>query len=151
MTRIPVRQTLWIAALALMAGCGAISKASAPLDAYTLSPLPVSTPARATSRHLVVELPTSSGALATDRILIKPNPLQAQYLPKGQWVEPAPMLLQNLLVASLQNSGAFRLVGRDGAGEWREPMANSSALGAPGQCQQRHHPFGLVDQQQDVR
>lgn len=116
MTRIPVRQTLWIAALALMAGCGAISKASAPLDAYTLSPLPVSTPARATSRHLVVELPTSSGALATDRILIKPNPLQAQYLPKGQWVEPAPMLLQNLLVASLQNSGAFRLVGRDGAG-----------------------------------
>lgn len=116
MTRFPLRHGLWIAALALLGACGAFSKASEPLDAYTLAPLPVATGVRATSRHLVVELPTSSGALATDRILIKPNPLQAEYLPKGRWVDPAPVLLQTLLVASLQNSGAFRLVGRDAAG-----------------------------------
>ena len=61
-------------------------------------------------------MPTASGALATDRILIKPSPLQAQYLPKGRWVDPVPELLQTLLVASLQNAGGFRLVGRDGAG-----------------------------------
>lgn len=116
MTRFPLRQSLCIAAFALLGACGAMTKAAAPLDAYTLTPLPVSTTARANTRHLVVELPTSSGALATDRILIKPNPLQAEYLPKGRWVDPAPVLLQNLLVASLQNTGAFRLVGRDGAG-----------------------------------
>ena len=116
MIRFPLRHGLCLAALALLAACGTVSKASAPLDAYTLSPLPVAARARATSRHLVVELPTSSGALATDRILIKPNPLQAEYLPKGRWVDPAPVLLQTLLVASLQNSGGFRLVGRDGAG-----------------------------------
>lgn len=111
-----VRHGLWIAALSVLAACGAMTKASAPLDAYTLSPLPVADAGRATSLHLVVELPTSSGALATDRILIKPNRLQAEYLPKGRWVDPAPVLLQTLLVASLQNSNVFRLVGRDGAG-----------------------------------
>ena len=101
--------------LLVLAGCGAVGKASAPLDAFTLTPLPVAK-AASSSRHLVVELPTASGALTTDRILIKPNALQAAYLPKGRWVDPAPELIQTLLVASLQNSGGFRLVGRDGAG-----------------------------------
>jgi cholesterol transport system auxiliary component len=101
-------------ALALSA-CSAFSQASAPLDAYTLQPLTL-TPGSTTARHLVVELPTASGALATDRILIKPNPLQAQYQPGARWVDPLPDMVQGLLVASLQNSGRYRLVGRDGAG-----------------------------------
>jgi cholesterol transport system auxiliary component len=116
MTLFHLTKGFQIAALTLLAACGAVSKAQAPLDAYTLSPLPVSARSHGSSRHLVVELPTSSGALATDRILIKPNALQAEYLPKGRWVDQVPVLLQTLLVASLQNSGAFRLVGRDGAG-----------------------------------
>jgi cholesterol transport system auxiliary component len=98
-----------------LSACSAISKGSAPLDAYTLQPLAIARAAGG-SRHLVVELPTASGALTTDRILIKPNALQAEYLPKGRWVDPVPQLVQGLLVASLQNSGGYRLVGRDGAG-----------------------------------
>lgn len=98
-----------------LSACSAVNHASAPLDAYTLQPLPVAQGV-AGSRHLVVELPTASGALTTDRILIKPNALQAEYLPNGRWVDPVPELLQTLLVASLQNAGGFRLVGRDGAG-----------------------------------
>lgn len=103
-------------ALVLLASCGIFNKATTALDAYTLSPLAGSGAVGGSSRHLVVELPSSSGALATDRILIKPNRLQAEYLPKGRWVDTAPVLVQTLLVASLQNTGAFRLVGRDGAG-----------------------------------
>lgn len=105
--------------LIALAGCGAVSAvsdATAPLDAYTLSPLARSENPAGGSRHLVIELPTTSGALATDRILIKPTPLQAQYLPDGRWSDPSPALVQTLLVASLQNVGGFRLVGRDGAG-----------------------------------
>lgn len=109
MTRFPMLFAL------VLSACSAVSQASAPLDAYTLQPLPVAE-RQSGSRHLVVELPTASGALATDRILIKPNPLQAEYLPKGRWVDPVPELIQTLLVASLQNTGGFRLVGRDGAG-----------------------------------
>jgi cholesterol transport system auxiliary component len=47
---------------------------------------------------------------------VKPNRLQAEYLPHGRWVDPAPVLVQSLLVSSLQGSGRFRLVGRDNAG-----------------------------------
>jgi len=103
----------------LLSGCGAltaISEASAQLDAYTLSPVASTAEPAAGSRHLVVELPTSAGALATDRILVKPIAFQAQYLPDGRWSEPAPALVQTLLVASFQNLGGFRLVGRTGAG-----------------------------------
>lgn len=102
--------------LTVLSGCGTLSKATENLDAYTLSALPGRGDGRGSNGHLVVELPTSNGALATDRILIKPNALQAEYLPKGRWVDATPLLLQGLLVSSLQNSSAFRLVGRDSAG-----------------------------------
>lgn len=105
--------------LALMSGCSALSAlsgAGASLDAYTLSPVAATATPASGRRHLVVELPTAGGALATDRILIKPMPLQAQYLPDGRWTEPTPALVQTLLVASFQNLGGFRLVGRSGAG-----------------------------------
>ena len=138
MIRFPVTR-LFLSLTLLLAACGAVGKATVPLDAYTLSPLPV-VKGTASAQHLVVELPTASGALTTDRILIKPNALQAEYLPKGRWVDPAPELIQTLLVASLQNSGGYRLVGRDGAGltpdyvllvEVNAFQAEASALGTP--------------------
>lgn len=115
----PFRPVMFALMLPLLAGCGAvsaISEASAPMDAYTLTPVRAATTAAPGSRHLIVELPTSAGAVATDRILIKPVSFQAQYLPGGNWSEPAPALIQTLLVASFQNLGGFRLVGRSAAG-----------------------------------
>lgn len=104
--------------LTYLGGCAALSSvndASVELDAYTLAPLAmVETPLRPI--HLVVQLPSSAGALATDRILIKPSSLQAQYLPDARWTDPAPVLVQTLLLASLQNAGGLQLVDRDGAG-----------------------------------
>lgn len=107
------------AALALLvggtSGCAAVSAlsgAATPLDAYALTPLAGASGATRGGRHIVVEAPTSSGAIATDRILVKPSPLQAAYLPGARWVDPAPTMVQTLLVQSLQASGAFRLVGR---------------------------------------
>ena len=101
-----------------LSGCAALTSvndASVELDAYTLAPLAVVETATRPV-HLVVQLPTSAGALATDRILIKPSALQAQYLPDGRWTDPAPVLVQTLLLASLQNAGGFQLVDRDGGG-----------------------------------
>ncbi len=112
------RPILVLLVAGLTGGCaalGSINEASVELDAYTLSPLGLadSTPR---NLHLVVQLPTSAGALATDRILIKPSALQAQYLANGRWTDPAPVLVQTLLLASLQNQGGFSLVDRDGSG-----------------------------------
>ncbi|MDP3340562.1 ABC-type transport auxiliary lipoprotein family protein [Frigidibacter sp.] len=115
----PIRPALLALALSLLSGCGAftaVSEASAARDAYTLSPATAASAPATGSGHLVVELPSSAGALANDRILIKPVAFQAQYLPDAQWSEPAPALVQTLLVTSFQNLGGFRLVGRTGAG-----------------------------------
>lgn len=104
--------------ISVLPGCSAITslgKAGAELDAYTLSAaIPPKTSTR--NLHLVVALPTSAGALATDRILVKPTTLQAQYLPDGRWTDPTPVLMQTLLLASIQNSDGFLLVDRTGAG-----------------------------------
>lgn len=105
--------------LSLLTGCaalGSLSDASAPMDAYTLTPLPAGTTTAPGRRHLIVELPRSAGAVSSDRILIKPVPYQAEYLPDGRWSDAAPALVQTLLVASFQNAGGFRLVGRAAAG-----------------------------------
>jgi cholesterol transport system auxiliary component len=109
---------LLFASLAGLPGCAAVSAisgAATPLDAYTLAPLSGAAGANAT-RHVVIEVPTASGAIATDRILVKPNRLQAAYLPAAAWADPAPEMIQTLLVQTLQASGAFRLVGRSTLG-----------------------------------
>jgi cholesterol transport system auxiliary component len=111
---------LAFASLLVLPGCAAISAltdAATPLDAYTLTPASGGSAlgsARAT--HIVVEAPTASGAIDTDRILLKPSALQVQYLSGARWVDPAPALVQSLLIASIQDSGAFRLVGRPTSG-----------------------------------
>ena len=104
------------AATALLSGCSAISAlsgAATPLNAFDLSAPVNPVQARsATSRQLVVELPTAPGALTTDRILIRPHPLQAAYLPDAKWAEETPIMLQTLMVRSFEDSNAFRFVGR---------------------------------------
>jgi cholesterol transport system auxiliary component len=116
--RAPILAAAFLTGLAALGGCSPLanlSAASVPLDAFALTPL--ETEGRAAgSRHLVVELPTASGAIVTDRILVKPAPLQVTFLPGARWVDPAPELVQTLLVQSLQASGGFRLVGRQTLG-----------------------------------
>ena len=118
MQRFPLAPLTLI--LTLLSGCGAltaVSDASARMDAYTLIPVArIGGDAATGERHLIVELPSSAGGLATDRIMIKPVPVQAQYLPDGRWTELTPALVQTLMVASFQNMGGFRLVGRTAAG-----------------------------------
>lgn len=107
---------LALATLTVLSGCSALSAlsgAATPIDAYDLTAPATPISARATtSRQLVVEIPTTPGALNTDRILIRPRPLQAAYLPDGKWAEEVPVMLQTLLVRSFEDSNAFRYVGR---------------------------------------
>ena len=112
---------LLIAALAFgsLAACdtlSAVSDASEELDAFTLAPVDTEQRMTAVGGHMIVEEPTAPGAIATDRILIKPSRIQAQYLSGSRWVDPAPVLIQSLLVQSLENAGGFRLVGRQAMG-----------------------------------
>jgi cholesterol transport system auxiliary component len=100
----------------LLTGCSALSAlngAATPLAAYDLTAPASPTVARNTSaRHFVVEVPTTPGALNTNRILIRPTPLQAAYLPDAKWAEDVPVMMQTLLVRSFEDTNAFRYVGR---------------------------------------
>jgi cholesterol transport system auxiliary component len=115
----PLRVLVALALVALAPSCAAVSalsSASAPLDAYALTPAGGVAASGTTARILDVEIPTAGGGIDTDRILIKPDAFQAQYLPGVRWVDAAPALMQGLIVASLQDSGAFRRVGRPSNG-----------------------------------
>ncbi|NDV52581.1 ABC-type transport auxiliary lipoprotein family protein [Salipiger sp. PrR003] len=110
------RPLLPVLALALgTSGCAAISaldSASEALDVYELQTPAIEGAARRGWAELVVEPPIASGALSTDRIMIRPAPLQAQYLPGARWSDETPAMLQTLLVRSLAETGAFASVGR---------------------------------------
>lgn len=112
----PFRSLLTLLCTLALGGCAAISslsEAAAPFQAYELR-APASPPAVRGSiqRDLVIEAPSTGGALDTDRILIRPDPFQVAYLPGARWTDPAPVMLQNLMVRSLEDTNALRFVGR---------------------------------------
>lgn len=114
-----MRLTLLLMPLLLMLavpGCSAISvldEASQPLEVYELrTPEIPQVAARQRDIEVVVEEPVASGALATERIVIRPSPLQTQYLPGVRWADPAPAMLQTLIVRSLTETEALGSVGR---------------------------------------
>lgn len=111
-----LRNIIAATSLAALSGCAAISAvsdAATPLDVYELrAPESIARTGRVSARDVIVEIPTTSGALATDRIMIRPNALQAQYLPDVRWSEPTPVMVQTLMLRSIEATGAVRYVGR---------------------------------------
>ncbi len=97
----------------VLTGCSALSTvemAARPLAAYDLPSLQPTPSSQTPSGHMLIDRPESSGAIATDRIMVKPSPLEVQYLPDVKWVEDAPRLFQRLIVESVAASEAFSLV-----------------------------------------
>ncbi|MEM8959340.1 MAG: ABC-type transport auxiliary lipoprotein family protein [Pseudomonadota bacterium] len=111
-----LRTIAMILALSALSGCSAISaisNAARPLEVFELRP-PDNIPAARgqLARDLIIEVPTTSGALDTERIMIRPNPLQAQYLPGVRWSGQLPTMVQTLLLRTIEDTGGLRYVGR---------------------------------------
>lgn len=106
--------------LLALGGCGTISSlnsASRSLDTYELTAVEAAGPAaRSGGPTLAIVSPTASGAIASDRIVIKPDALQVAFLGDGRWVDPAPVLIQQLLSRSLASTGRFGLVTTSSSG-----------------------------------
>ena len=112
-----LRAIVALAAIPALTGCTALSAigdATTPLEVYELrAPTDIPTAkGRTLPREVIVELPTTSGALETDRIMIRPNSLQAQYLPDVRWSEPAPVMVQTLMLRSIEATEGVRYVAR---------------------------------------
>ena len=111
--RRPLRAALLLAAILTVGGCAALPGGGRALDSFELrAPVDPPVAGRSLARDLVVEVPEAGPALDLDRIMIRPNPLQAQYLPGARWTGDAPVMLQRLMVRTLQDANAFRFVGR---------------------------------------
>lgn len=112
-----LRLAVALCLISALPACGTLSAlgdATTPLDVFVLTPpddLPVRT-GRPLARDVIIEEPTADGAIATDRIMIQPGALQAQYLPDVRWSDPAPVMLQTLMLRALDQSNAFQYVGR---------------------------------------
>lgn len=111
------RRLVLLFVLPFLAGCsalGALGDATTPLDVYDLRAPENAPVARGgpLARDIIVELPTVSGVLDTDRIMIRPDALQAQYLPDVRWGDEVPVLMQTLMVRALENTGGLRYVAR---------------------------------------
>ncbi|MBO9407537.1 membrane integrity-associated transporter subunit PqiC [Shimia sp. R9_1] len=112
-----VGMMLGAVALSGCTGIETLNRATTPTDLYTLTPK--STFASGLPRirqQIVVEEPTASSAVNTDQIAVQPTPYQIEYLPRARWVDRAPVIVQNLLVESYENSGKVRSVGRSSVG-----------------------------------
>jgi cholesterol transport system auxiliary component len=118
MTRFAFLRVLCLCAvLPALAGCGAITalgEAAEPSAVFELStPADLPTvPGRPRPIDVIVEQPTTGGALETDRIMIRPGPLEAQYLPDVRWANATPLMMQTLMLRTLDATGAFQYVGR---------------------------------------
>jgi cholesterol transport system auxiliary component len=105
-----LRIKLAAAALAAaLAGC-----AGTPDATYDLS-APSSARLTGAQRGVMVVLePVAVAVIDGQRIVVKPNDGEVTYLPKSQWADRAPKLVQAKIIEALENAGRLKSVGRPG-------------------------------------
>jgi cholesterol transport system auxiliary component len=102
------------AAGALLAACAVLSAGEDSPNLYTLTPkstFDASLPR--VSWQVVVETPTAAAYLNTSRIALAMTPTSADYYAKSAWADRAPLMVQTLIVESLENTRRIVGVGRD--------------------------------------
>lgn len=61
--------------------------------------------------RLAVEVPSARAGLNSARIALKPTPTTLDYYADGAWVDVVPVMVQNLLLESLDNAGRIDTLG----------------------------------------
>ena len=105
-----------LCAMALCA-CGSLPTAATPHTAFyalgdTRGAAPAARPAALPSAAptLLVNPPHASAGFDSQRIIYLREPHKLEYYAHSEWVDPPARMLAPLLVAALENSGAFRAV-----------------------------------------
>ena len=63
-----------------------------------------------------VESATATAGLNTTRIALRPSPTELDYYANALWIDVVPVMVQNLMVESLENSGKIEALGPSAAG-----------------------------------
>jgi cholesterol transport system auxiliary component len=66
--------------------------------------------------RLSVEVPTATAGLNSARIALRPTPTTLEYYAGASWIDVVPVMVQNLLLESLDNTGKVDVLGREVVG-----------------------------------
>jgi cholesterol transport system auxiliary component len=105
------RIALLVAVLLLPAGCALLSPPRTEPAKAVLSELPSDVPhGRRHATSLVVLPPEATPAYDTVRMAYSQQPYQLAYFRDHEWAEPPPVMIQKLMVQSIERTGSFRSV-----------------------------------------
>ena len=118
MRTMDVWRWLVLGACLTLAGCAALELATRePPKLFSLTPkstfeenLPE------TDARLTVEVPTATAGLNTARIALRPSPTTLEYYARASWIDVVPVMVQNLLLESLDNIAKVDVLGREVVG-----------------------------------
>ena len=70
----------------------------------------------AVAARLAVEVPTATAGLNNARIALRPTPTTLEYYARASWIDVVPVMVQNLVLESLDNAGRIDVIGREVVG-----------------------------------
>ncbi len=109
----PGRALVVAACLALGACAAALELASPdPPRLYELTPKSTFDDLPDVDARLSVEVPTATAGLNTARIALRPTPTTLEYYAHASWIDVVPVMVQNLLIESFDNTGKIDVLGR---------------------------------------
>jgi cholesterol transport system auxiliary component len=141
MIRSRLPRALAVCGCILLGGCAALELATAdPPRLYELTPKSTFGPLPTVPGRLSVEVPTATAGLNSARIALRPTPTTLEYYAGASWIDVVPVMVQNLLLESLDNTGKIDVLGREVVGvradlalltHVREFQAEYDTAGAP--------------------
>lgn len=113
-----LRLVLALASVLIVSGCAALELATRePPKLYQLTPKSTfSEDLPESQAKLTVETPTATAGLNTARIALRPTPTTLEYYARSSWIDVLPVMVQNLLIESLDNTGQLDVLGREVVG-----------------------------------
>jgi len=100
-----------------LASCSSLFVSTPPGKLYRLTP-PTNFPASLphVTAQLLIDLPQAPAGIDMSRIALSKSPLSLDYFADSEWTDRVPDLIQNLLLASFENSGAIIGIDRNSGG-----------------------------------
>ena len=114
-----LRHCLGLAVCLVLGACAAALNLAAPDPPRLYALTPKSTFADGlpeVDARISVEVPTATAGLNTARIALQPTSTTLEYYAGARWVDVVPIMVQNLLLESLDNAAKLDVLGREVVG-----------------------------------
>ena len=107
-----------LAACLAVGGCAAALELARPDPPrlYALTPKSTFDDLPEVNARISVEVPTATAGLNTAQIALRPTPTTLEYYAGARWIDVVPVMVQNLLLESLDNAARLDVLGREVVG-----------------------------------